>query len=276
MSVRDRDGSLLGRMLGRWERPLAVGLIALALTAAAFMTASGLSDLLSRGLVAIDYHTHRAFALRFLDTGSMYLPYQLTGPFNPIPEPHIPGIMPSMYPPIAIYLFAPFLVLPWILWWAIPLGVLLYALWRWRPSLWVWPVLILLAAHGTTTAAIASGNTNMWISAFNAAGLIWAWPAVLVLIKPSLLVFAFIGIRRRSWWIGAAVLVALSLPLLGQWLDYVSVVSNAETSLGYSVRQWPILVLPLAAWLARTRQRSPMFSWPRSVSQPEVRVGAEG
>jgi hypothetical protein len=202
----------------------------------------------SMGMVGVDYETHLAFAQRFLDTGSMYLPYQLAGPFDPQPLPHVPDAMPSMYPPHAVYLFAPFLVLPGVLWWAIPLGVIGYALVKWRPAPWTWPLLALLGLNVDAVSSVIAGNTTMWLVAFAAGGLLWGWPAVLVTLKPSLLPFALLGIRHRSWWLGGGVMTLLCLPLIGQWLAYVSVVQNAETSLAYSLGSVPAMLLPVVAY----------------------------
>ena len=53
----------------------------------------------------------------WVDTGEFYLPHQLAGPYQ------VQTLVDVLYPPIALYLFVPFLVLPAVLWWAIPMSV---------------------------------------------------------------------------------------------------------------------------------------------------------
>ncbi|MGH9034606.1 MAG: hypothetical protein ACRD0O_02495 [Acidimicrobiia bacterium] len=67
-----------------------------------------------------------AGARRFLDTGSPYLPEQVAGPWQLGPYSFV-------HPPAALALFVPFVVLPAVLWWAIPIAVTAWALWRLRP-----------------------------------------------------------------------------------------------------------------------------------------------
>jgi hypothetical protein len=76
-------------------------------------------------------------------------------------------------------------------------------------------------------------------------------PTTLVLVKPSLFPFAMIGIRRRAWWLQAALLALLSLPLLELTLLYPQVVIDSRGGgILYSVRDIPLLCLPLIAGLA--------------------------
>ena len=74
---------------------------------------------------------------------------------------------------------------------------------------WAWPLLALVLALPKTWVVLFYGNTDMWLTAFVAGAVLWAWPAVLITIKPSLVFLAAIGITRRSWWV-AAVVFALS------------------------------------------------------------------
>jgi hypothetical protein len=104
----------------------------------------------------------------------------------------------------------------------------------------------------------------MWIAAFIAGGVRWAWPATLITIKPSLLFFAVIGIRARSWWIAAGVLLLLSLPLLPLWLDYPTVMLNSSAKFWYSFGNLPFFVLPIVAWIGSSRRGPEGFwSWTR-------------
>jgi hypothetical protein len=78
--------------------------------------------------------------------------------------------------------------------------------------------------------------------------------APFVFLKPSLAPFGLFGVNRRSWWTGLATLVALSLPLGALWADWVASVLNSRGGgILYSALEIPMLLLPLAAWLGRTR-----------------------
>ncbi len=245
-------GAGAGKRL-RWYRPLAFGLTMLILIAAAAVAIASYGAFARAGMLGIDLDTYRAFAQRWLDTGSMYLPWQMAAPFDPQPLPHVPDRMPSMYPPTAVLLFAPFLVLPAVLWYAIPLGVIAYALWRWRPAPWAWPLLALVLVYPPTVPSVISGNTTPWIVAAICGGLVWGWPSLLVMLKPSLLPLAFIGIRRRSWWLAAGVGLAVSALFAPEWVSYIAVVRNEDTSLAYSLGGWPVYVAPFIGWLGRER-----------------------
>ena len=82
----------------------------------------------------LDYRWHVEAAQRLLDTGTPYLPFELAGPFAI-------GDGAILYPPTAFLLFIPFIWLPAVLWWAIPIAVLAYGLWWHRPPLWAWVVM---------------------------------------------------------------------------------------------------------------------------------------
>ena len=90
-----------------------------------------------------------------------------------------------------------------------------------------------------------------------AAGTRWSWPGALVLLKPSLLPFAVIGIRTRGWWLAVAAMTSVSvllLPLLGQ---YVTVLLNARgprAGLLYSITDLPLMLIPVVAWLSGRRR----------------------
>lgn len=87
-----------------------------------------------------------------------------------------------------------------------------------------------------------------------ALGTLWYWPSVFVLLKPSLAPFALFGANRRSWLLAIAGLVVLCVPFGSLWVDWVtSVVNTRGGGLLYSTLEIPILLLPLIAWLGRTR-----------------------
>ena len=210
------------------------------------------------GLIGVDLDIYLGYARRFVDTGSMYAANQLTGPYpgQPFVAGPIPADMPCLYPPTTIYLFAPFLVLPPILWWVVPLGVVAYVLLHLRPATWTWPVIVLPLVTADFSAGLVTGNTGMWLMAAVAGGLVWGWPGIIVLIKPFLAPFALIGARRRAWWVGLAVAAALSIPLAASWIAYPDVVANARGILYEPLGYVPMLLVPIVAWIGRDRTRS--------------------
>src|SRR5215510_5930822 len=68
---------------------------------------------------AVDITQYLNATRRWLDTGTPYLPQEVAAPFQF-------GTETFLHPPISLLLFAPFLVLPIALWWAIPIGVVLW------------------------------------------------------------------------------------------------------------------------------------------------------
>ena len=197
------------------------------------------------GYGAIDFDLYLNATRRWLAGGPFFEPYQLAGPY-PIRMGDV------LYPPNILLLMIPFTVLPAILWWAIPLGVTGWAIWRLQPAPVSWPFLAFCVFWPPFVARTVAGNPIMWALAFLALGCLYKWPAALVLIKPSLFPFALIGIRSRSWWIALAAGIAVSLPFAGMWIDWVRVLLNStEGGLLYSLQDVPILLLPIIAWKMR-------------------------
>jgi hypothetical protein len=191
----------------------------------------------------MDYRYYASLGQTFVDTGTFYLPHQFA--------PHETGLLglsepvDTLYPPNALLLFVPFAYLPSILWWAIPIAVTGYALYRLRPAPWAWAVMLTMLLWPRAIGAYLFGNTDIWMMAAIAGGLVWGWPALAVTMKPTLLPFALIGIRKRSWWLCAGlglVFVVLTLPM---WLDYVTVMGYVTgIDLGYNrscVSRWSLV-----------------------------------
>jgi hypothetical protein len=158
----------------------------------------------------------------------------------------------SFYPPTLLYLLVPFaLGLPAILWWLIPFAIIVAALIHMRPPMWTWPIMAFALLLPRAPVVLILGNPSLWMIAAAFAGAAWAWPAVLLLLKPTLAPFALIGIRRRSWWIGFALLVLVSLPFGAMWLDYATALLNAQNARGleYTLGEWPLMIAPVAAWI---------------------------
>lgn len=209
-----------------------------------------------QGAIGTDLHYYQSVAERWLRSGIWYTPDQLAGPFI------VQTQVTNLYPPHALWLFIPFVYLPAILWWAIPLAIIAWVIWWCRPVPWAWPIIVLILAFPKTPAQILFGNTDMWIAAFVAGGVRWSWPAVLVTIKPSLGFFAIVGIRSRTWWVAAAVLAIVSLPLTSLWLDFITVSRNSSAQWWYSFGNLPFFALPIVAWMLSSRRgRTPPIRW---------------
>jgi hypothetical protein len=137
----------------------------------------------------------------------------------------------------------------------VPTGILAGSIYRWRPRWWAWAGLGLVALWPRTVGAVLFGNTDMWMAALVAGGLLWGWPAVLVSIKSTLMPLAFLGLHRRSWRLAAGGLVALLLVTLPFWLQYVRVLRDVRgLGLDYSLGSAPFVFAPLVAWLGRSRR----------------------
>ncbi|MGH2476903.1 MAG: hypothetical protein ACRDIL_16710 [Candidatus Limnocylindrales bacterium] len=231
------------------RRPVAVGLsVAVFLLPVLFVLA--IPDPLEQPL-GVDVALYRDAAARWFDGGPFYEARQLTGPYE-VAHGDI------LYPPVGLWLFVPFAVLPdtlaLVLWWAIPGAVTAVAVHRMRTRPAAWPLIALCLAWPTTPLKIWTGNPVIWSVAAMAVAIMWRGGAPFALLKPSLFPFALFGIRDRSWWLGLAAFVLLCLPFGSLWFDWLASVQNARgAGLLYSSLEAPMLALPLVAWLGRTR-----------------------
>jgi len=230
--------------LGRFAAAVVAGVI---LVVAGYELAIVVPRAVSLGEpLGVDFHQYLEHARRFLESGSFYLEHQLHGPYAiELGDP--------LYPPVILYLLVPFLLIPQILWWVAPLGLMGALVITSRPKSWAWPVLSLIVADPRTMEIVIYGNPAMWIGAAVAGALLWSWPGALVLLKPSLAPFALIGIRSRGWWLALAVGIVLSAPLAGLYVQFARILLDSNGSWSYSVPDVPFVALPLVAWLARTR-----------------------
>ncbi len=173
------------------------------------------------GNIGDDYDFYSDIGARWLAGVPYYLPYQL--------DPHdFINMGDNLYPPSALPLFVGAAVLPPIVWWIVPIGVLAYVMVRWRPGLWAVAAMLFLLAWPRAHGSFLWGNTDMWMAAGVAAGLRWGWPAMVLTIKPSLALFAIVGYRRRSFWLAALVLIAFAASTLPMWADYITVIRNTH------------------------------------------------
>jgi hypothetical protein len=222
------------------------------------------------GLLGIDLRIGQVFAHRWLDTGSMYLPSQLVGPYESRTFRWDLETLPSLYPPNAVLLFLATLVLPPIAWWLVPIGVSALAAWRLRPAPWTWPILALGLVFPNTSASILAGNTAMWVAAAVWGAVVWGWPAVFVALKPSFFPFAFAGLLggRRAFTIGLLGLAASGLVFLSLWDDYLTAVGWSDVRLDYSIGDLPLVLMPIVAWLGRRRAPAAVGGPPRTTDLP--------
>ncbi len=100
----------------------------------------------------------------------------------------------AFYPPVALWLFAPFTVLPPVLWWAIPLGCVGMVLWRLRPDPRVWPVLALCLWWPQSFVYVINGSPVMWASAALSLGVDLGGTCGARVAEPSFIPFALWGV----------------------------------------------------------------------------------
>ncbi len=202
------------------------------------------------GAVGVDLHLYQSATRSWLDGDGFYHARQLAGPYH-IEGSDTVGGGDILYPPVILVLLVPFTILPEILWWIVPALAFGWALWRLHPARWAWPLLALGAALPWNIDVVIRGNPVIWVAAAFAVGCVIAGPAVLVLLKPSLFPFAFMGINQRGWWIFLGLFALACVPFGALWLDWGRALLNSDGSLGYSVRDAQLLMIPLVAWLAR-------------------------
>lgn len=240
----------LQRARDQWGNPVAVALaIVIGALGVAFFIAAG-NEVGWTRVWFNDLQVYRDATARLLAGDGWYLQRQLGGPYQI-------QFGDVLYPPVTAWFFLPWLVLPGWTFSAVPLGIVAWFVGTARPAAWTWPVMVFCLVFPVTLVYIAYANPTIWIAAFVALGLRFAWPGVLVLLKPSLAPFALIGIRSRGWWVGLVLLGLASLPFLALTLDYPRILLDSRgSSLLYSGTSVPILALPIVAWLGRTVRRA--------------------
>ena len=209
--------------------------------------AYGFSQLGGGSNIGGDYRIYMDATTRWLGGGSYFLTRQLAGTY-PLQMGDV------LYPPVALWLFVPFTVLPAVLWWAIPIAITAAALKHLRPPAWTIAVSLVVFLCPKYPEFLIDGNPGMYLIAALAAAAAWGTPASLVLFKPSLLPLALFGMRTRGWWYGLAALAVLSLPVLPLTMTWVPVVLNVQPGgLTYSLLDMPVCALPLLWWAGSAR-----------------------
>jgi hypothetical protein len=196
----------------------------------------------------------------WLHGDGFYLPRQLHGPYTT-------ELGDVLYPPTALFVLIPFLVLPAPLWWVLAVGLPASLIWSWRPRPWAVALILVCLAFPNMAIVYFRGAPVIVITAVIAAALRWKWPGALILLKPSILPFALIGIRTRGWWLTAGLLVVLTLPVLSLIPVWAQATMDSRGNGGwlYSLKDLPLMMLPVFAYLGRTRD--PESSLLRDVRQ---------
>lgn len=202
--------------------------------------------------VGNDYRLYTGAAREFLAGHGFYPGFELAGTFTP-------DAQPVLYPPQMLALFVPFTVLPAALWYIVPLGITVAVIVSHRPALWAWAAIAAIMAWSAWSFTIyAFGTPTIWLVAALALGTRWPAFAACVLVKPTLIPFALLGVRSRSWWlaVGTGLLSAVLLaPMMADWLR-VLLNLRGTSPLVYSLGDWPVMAVPVVAWLGR--QPNPM------------------
>jgi len=238
---------LAGGSWSRWAKPLALAFVVLAVA----MTIAGILwfDWLYWWTRDLDWYVDAT--RRLLTEGTWYLDRQLHGPYE------LQG-GDVLYPPVSAILFAPWLVLPGWSFIAIPVAITAWAVRRLRPAAWVWPLMALCLLSPQTLGKVMAANPTLWAMAAVSLGTLYGWPAAFAVVKPTLVPFAVFGIRSRRWWLVIAGLAIASLPVLGLTLLYPQVVLDARGgALYYSIWDLPLMLIPVIAWLGRSREPTP-------------------
>ncbi len=213
-----------------------------------------------RAYAGWDFGHYVDAARRWLETGSPYLGSEISGQFRF-------SDLTFIHPPIALYLFAPFVVLPAVLFWAIPIVGTAAVIALWRPAPWTWPLMAFLLNWPRFIGSVVVGNSDLWVVFFIALGLRFGWPVLLLAIKPSIAPFALIDIaalirvdavpvrRWREIALAAILLVLAALPFGTLWFAWLSVIRNSPADPLYSIGAVPWLIVPAIAWFGRRRGR---------------------
>jgi hypothetical protein len=246
-SVVDRRNEATTRTATRRLETSRIGRIAIAIL---FLAAIAEAAIILRPVIGQpitfggDLDIYLAATRRLLDGGSFYPAEQLSGPYEVAS-----GVV--LYPPTTVPLFAAFIVLPRVLWWAIPLGITAYVVVQYRPSLFGWAIIAVCVAFPNSIALIVYGNPTMWATAAIALAMRQEWTSSFVFLKPSLAPFALIGIRDGRWWVVVVAAAIASIAFLPMWHDYLVVLMNLRGSgILYSLGDVPLALVPVVAWVA--------------------------
>jgi hypothetical protein len=199
---------------------------------------------------------------RWLRGGGFYEAHELAGPFE------IGDAYEVLFPPTLILLFAPFLVLPLALWWAVPVGSTAWFVWHARPSLVGWFGIFVALAFPNTIALLVAGNPVIWGVPALALATRWNWPAALLVLKPTVFPLALFWAGHVSWWIALLAIGLLTLPFWPLPVEYLTVLQNARSprigTFLHSLGDVPLLLIPVIASLGARQPGRRRSSTPTS------------
>ena len=195
-----------------------------------------------QGLLANDLIHYELAVDRWLATGSPYPPDQVAGPFQYDERTFL-------HPPISLPFFLAWKVLPWPLFWILPLALLGYVVASYKPKPWTWPVMALPLLLYPIGGMLISGNTDLWMWGLFAAGVKWGWPAAFMGLKPSAAYGALVGVRDRRFWLACLGLGLASIPFGGLWVEWVRVILHSPGTILYSIGNVVMYSIPLVARL---------------------------
>jgi len=231
-------------------RILALTLAGALLVVAGYWLVVLLTDPNFAAVRGVDYAIYHDAAARWLAGGPFYWPEQAAGPYEVV-QGHV------LYPPVALLLFVPFVHLPAVLWWAVPITIVGAFVVSMRPGPWALAAIAACLAWPVTVELLVTGNPVIWVVAALAMSLRWSWVGVLVLIKPSLFPFALGGLRSRSWWAALCVFGIVCLGFMPMWSEWVAVVTNARGPFSgpfYSLKDLPIMLIPVFVYRSLTNE----------------------
>jgi hypothetical protein len=192
-----------------------------------------------------DFRLYADAANSWLTTGQFYPAYELAGRYEVI------GAGEVLYPPIMLWLFVPFTLLPGFLWWFVPLGLTVWAIYRMRPAWWGLALIAGLSVTHAVQGPFFWGTPAIWLLPAVAWGLSMGWPAVVVLVKPTLAPFILTGIGHPKGLVfGMVGFGLLAAPFGTLWVDWLTAIRNSDLDPSYAVTQNVLLVLPVIAWLS--------------------------
>ena len=168
-----------------------------------------------------------------------------------------------------------------LLYWVIPLAITAAVVVWHRPAIWAWPIIAAIPVLERDLMSDIHQRQSRYLD-LAALSLATIWPAVapLTALKWGLTPFALFGIWRREWWVGAGLALAICPAFAPMWPDYIRVVQDARgNSLDYILNEYPMMLIPLVAWGARTRHRRahlPSVARPRAPMTTSVRSANRG
>jgi len=182
---------------------------------------------------AIDFHSYRDGATRWLSGGSMYAPAQLAGPYGLSASAGHVFLYPPTAMPVLLVLtslgLVPFVVLSTI---AFLAGLIALAP---RTSIWIGAICAAVVFSDPFVAAASVGNVAMLVGALLAwgylgrAGIIGALGGMTKLTPGA--IAALDGSRGLVTGVSVAAVIAIvSLPIIGpsNWSDYATAMVNAR------------------------------------------------